>query len=166
MDLKAEVIGLGALNKDLSALAEKMHKKALEPLLKPGAKQMQQAVKQRTPLRTGSLCSAVKVKAGKGKATEPYANMLTHIGKIGKKFERSGRWGSGIASYGFFIHNGVVQYSTKRNKRKGAHSAANRDKALARHGWRIKPEPFVYEAFEANVEQVATSILNRIDDSL
>ena len=166
MEVDVEVQNLGSLTKDLSACAEKMTRKELAPLLKPGARQFQKAVKERTPKRTGRLSSAIKVKVGKSASSSPYANVLTYFGRVGKKFEGRGRWGSGVASYGFFIHNGVVQYSTKGNKRKGAHSAANREKALARHGWRIKPEPFVYEAFEANVAQVATTILNRIEDSL
>lgn len=72
----------------------------------------------------------------------------------------------GPKTYGWFVHNGVANFGTKRNLRKGAHSEANREKALARGGYRIKPEPFVYEAFEANVQRVATAILNKIEANL
>lgn len=157
MDVKVEVQNLGSLERDLSALAGKLTKKDLLPIIRPGARTFSRAVKQRAPKRTGYLRSSIKVKAGKGKATQPYATVLTTFGnKKSKKF----------GFYGFFIHNGVVQYATKRNKREGAHSVDNRERAAARHGWRIKPEPFVYEAFETNVQQVADAILNKIEASL
>lgn len=157
MEADVKVENLGSLQKDLSALAGKLTKKDLLPILRPGARTLSHAVKQRTPRRTGYLRSSIKVKAGKGKATQPYATVLTTFGnKKSKKF----------GFYGFFIHNGVVQYATKRNKRKGAHSEANRARAMEANGWRIKPEPFVYEAFEANVQRVATAILNKIEANL
>lgn len=157
MEADIEVENLGSLQRDLSALAGKLTKKDLLPILRPGARTFSRAVKQRTPKRTGYLRSSIKVKAGKGKATQPYATMLTTFGnKKSKKF----------GFYGFFIHNGVVHYATKRNKRKGAHSEANRARAMEANGWRIKPEPFVYEAFETNVQQVADVILNKIEASL
>lgn len=157
MDTKIEVQNLGKLERDLSALAGKLTKKDLLPILRPGARTFSRAVKQRAPKRTGYLRSSIKVKAGKGKATQPYATVLTTFGdKKSKKF----------GFYGFFIHNGVAQYATKRNRRKGAHSQANRARAMEANGWRIKPEPFVYEAFDANVQQVANAILDKIEASL
>lgn len=157
MEADIKVENLGSLQRDLSALAGKLTKKDLLPILRPGARTFSRAVKQRAPKRTGYLRSSIKVKAGKGKATQPYATVLTTFGnKKSKKF----------GFYGFFIHNGVVQYATKRNRRNGAHSEANRARAMAANGWRIKPEPFVYEAFETNVQQVANAILNKIEASL
>lgn len=157
MDTRIEVQNLGSLERDLSALAGKLTKKDLLPIIRPGARTFSRAVKQRAPKRTGYLRSSIKVKAGKGKATQPYATVLTTFGnKKSKKF----------GFYGFFIHNGVAQYATKRNRRKGAHSAANRARAMEANGWRIKPEPFVYEAFDANVQQVANAILSKIEANL
>lgn len=162
MEADIKVENLGSLQRDLSSLAGKLTKKGLVPILRPGAKVMQMAIKQRTPKRTGMLKRAVKVKVGKGKATAPYATLMTYF-KGGKKPEGKKK---GPKTYGWFVHNGVANFGTKRNLRKGAHSEANREKALARGGYRIKPNPFVYEAFEANVQRVATAILNKIEANL
>jgi hypothetical protein len=162
MEADIEVENLGSLQRDLSALAGKLTKKGLVPILRPGAKVMQNAIKQRTPKRTGMLKRAVKVKVGKGKSTAPYATLMTYF-KGSRKPEGKKK---GPKTYGWFVHNGVANFGTKRNLRKGAHSEANREKALARGGYRIKPEPFVYEAFEANVQRVATAILNKIEANL
>lgn len=157
METNVQVENVGELTRDLTKLADKLTKKGLVPILRPGARVMQRAVKSRVPKRTGYLRSSVSVKAGKGKANAPYATVMTTFGnKKSKKF----------GFYGFFVHNGVVQYGTARNKRRGAHSEANRAKGLERGGWRIKPEPFVYDAFEANVNQVADTILTKIESML
>ena len=162
MQTDIRVENVGELQRDLSALADKLNKKDLVKILRPGAKVMQRAIKQRTPVRKGLLKRAVKVKVGKGKATAPYATVMTYF-KGSKKPEGKKK---GPETYGWFIHNGVANFGTKRNLRKGAHSEANREKALARGGYRIQPEPFVYDAFEANVDQVATTILSNIESML
>ena len=157
MQTDIRVENIGELQRDLSKLAEKLNKKDLVPILRPGAKVFQKAIKQHAPKRTGYLRSALKVEVGKGKASAPYATLMTTFGnKKSKKF----------GFYGFFVHNGVVQYSGSHNRRVGAHSEANRAKGLAKGGWRIKPEPFVYDAFEANVNQVADTILTKIESML
>lgn len=162
MQTDIHVENVGELQRDLSKLAEKLNKKDLVPILRPGAKVFQKAIKQRAPKRTGMLKRAVKVKVGKGKATAPYATLNTYfknpVKPAGKK--------KGPQTYAYFIHNGVVQYGTSRNRRVGAHSEANRVKGLRQGGWRIKPEPFVYDAFEANVGQVADTILSKIESML
>lgn len=163
MESSIEVQNLGELKRDLTALADKMTKRELVPILRPGAKVMQKAIKQRTPVRKGLLKRAVKVKVGKGKATAPYATLMTYFKGL-TPFQQGKK--KGPETYGWFIHNGVANFGTKRNLRKGAHSEANREKALARGGYRIKPNPFVYEAFEANAQKVANEILNKIESSL
>lgn len=162
MESSIEVQNLGELKRDLTALAAKLTKRELVPILRPGAKVMQKAIKQRTPVRKGLLKRAVKVKVGKGKATAPYATLMTYF-KGSKKPKGKKK---GPETYGWFIHNGVANFGTKHNLRKGAHSEANREKALARGGYRIQPEPFVYEAFEVNAQKVANEILNKIESSL
>lgn len=163
MESSIEVQNLGELKRDLTALADKMTKRELVPILRPGAKVMQKAIKQRTPVRKGLLKRAVKVKVGKGKATAPYATLMTYFKGL-TPFQQGKK--KGPETYGWFIHNGVANFGTKRNRRKGAHSEANREKALARGGYRIKPNPFVYEAFEANAQKAANEILNKIESSL
>lgn len=153
-----EVEGLGQLQKDLSGIRDKLTKKELQAILKPGIKIMQQAIKQRVPVRKGALKRAIRVKAGKGRANAPYASMWTTLGKTymwkGKKEK---------PFYAIMVHNGVVAYGSGRNKRTGAHRA--RTQAPSR-GYRIKPNPFVAEAFDQNVQRVANMILEDIANSL
>lgn len=178
MEAKIKVENLGRLEKDLTALAGKLTKKELAPILKPGAKEFQREVKRRAPKRTGALKSAVKVKVGKGRASAPYANLLTVFGKVGKRFKgNNARWGDS-AGYGFFVHNGtIVGADGKRIRLKsykgkaydwmsGIQRQYQREADRAKGRQRIKPNPFVYEAFEANVQRVASAILSKIESSL
>lgn len=178
MEAKIKVENLGSLQRDLSALAGKLTKKELAPILKPGAKEFQREVKRRAPKRTGALKSAVKVKVGKGRASAPYANLLTVFGKVGKRFKgNNARWGDS-AGYGYFVHNGtIVGVDGKRIRLKsykgkaydwmsGIQRQYQREADKAKGRQRIKPNPFVYEAFEANVQRVATAILNKIEANL
>ena len=64
MESSIEVQNLGELQRDLTALAAKLTKRELVSILRPGAKVMQKAIKQRTPVRKGLLKRAVKVKVG------------------------------------------------------------------------------------------------------
>lgn len=159
MEANIKVENLGSLQRDLSALAGKLTKKELAPILKPGAKEFQREVKRRAPKRTGALKSAVKVKVGKGRASAPYANLLTVFGKVGKRFKgNNARWGDS-AGYGYFVHNGTIVDGKGRRIR-------NKQRRIEFGCQRIKPNPFVYEAFEANVQRVATAILDKIEANL
>jgi hypothetical protein len=158
MEADIKVENLGSLQRDLSVLASKLTKQELAPILKPGAKEFQREVKRRAPKRSGALKSAIKVKVGKGKATAPYANLLTVFGKVGKRFKgNNARWGDS-AGYGYFVHNGTIVGADGKRIRLKSYKAKGRQ--------RIKPNPFVYEAFEANVQRVATAILNKIEANL
>lgn len=153
-----EVEGLGQLQKDLSGIKDKLTKKELQAILRPGIKVMQRAIKQRVPVRKGALKRAIRVKAGKGRANAPYASMWTTLGKTymwkGKKEK---------PFYAIMVHNGVVAYGTARNKRQGSHRKRAQNSS---GGYRIKPNPFVAEAFDENVQSVADMILTNIADRL
>lgn len=176
MESSIEVQNLGELKRDLTALAAKLTKRELVPILRPGAKVMQKAIKQRVPVRTGVLKRAVKVKVGKGKATAPYATLMTYFGKVNTKKLK------GDAFYGFFVHNGtIVGADGKRIRLKSYKAKAydwmsgiqkqyqrEADKARAKQmgTQRIKPNPFVYDAYKAHVQQVANEILSKIESNL
>lgn len=176
MDVKVEVLNLGTLQRDLTALAGKLTKKDLVPILRPGIKRLQRDVKNRAPKRTGLLRRAVKIKVGKGKASQPYATVMTTFGKVKtRKLE-------GDAFYGLFVHNGTLVGKDGKRIRLKSYKAkaydwmsgiqrqyqreADKARAKAQGTQRINPNPFVYEAFEANVKQVAEEILNKIEASL
>lgn len=168
-----EVEGLGQLQKDLSGIKDKLTKKELQAILRPGIKVMQRAIKQRVPVRKGALKRAIRVKAGKGRANAPYASMWTTLGKTymwkGKKEK---------PFYAIMVHNGVLAYGTKNNKRKKRVNYNHKrfdgfsklqialDKESRASGYRVKPNPFVAEAFDENVQRVADMILTNIADRL
>jgi hypothetical protein len=66
----------------------------------------------------------------------------------------------GKAYYAYMVHNGTVVGANRRRIR------SNSPSAKAQGVQRIKPNPFVYDAFEANVQAVADKILNDIMDKL
>lgn len=153
-----EVEGLGQLQKDLSGIKDKLTKKELQAILRPGIKVMQRAIKQRAPVRTGALKRAIRVKAGKGRANAPYASMWTAFGKTVKNRE-----GKMVPPYyGYFLENGTVIGQKNR-----PHRRSTIEQRLARGGrMGIQPRPFVWPAFEATYQQVADVILDNIEKSL
>lgn len=152
MESKIEIENLGALEKQLKGISGKFTKAELVPVLKPGARTLQRAIKALAPKRTGLLKQAIRVKVGKGKASNPYATVWTTFGKVNtKKLE-------GKAYYAYMVHNGtIVGKNGKRIRAKWAKAAGTQ---------RIKPNPFVYDAFEANVQLVADTILREIESKL
>lgn len=149
-----EVVNIAELRRDLSDLRGKMTKKELAAAIRPGAAVMRQAVKSLTPVRTGTLRRAWRIKVGRGSAKAPRATFTTYLAKTyrnkdGKPIE---------PFYGYFVHNGTVVSNKKRKHRKRVAGAEGRQK--------IKPNPFVAEAFEANVDRVATMILDNINNML
>lgn len=160
MKSKIEVEGLGTLQKDLKGIADKLTKKDLAKALKPGARVFQRAVKNLAPKRTGLLRRTIRTKGGKGKSNSPYASVWVTFGKVNTskikgltKKQQKRR-----AYYAIMVHNGtVVGANGKRIRSEGAKAQGTQ---------RIKPHPFVYDAFEAHVQAVADKILNDIASQL
>ena len=152
MKTKIEVENLGALEKQLKGISGRFTKAELVPVLKPGARTLQRAIKALAPKRTGLLKQSIRVKVGKGRSTNPYATVWTTFGKVKTKKLK------GEAYYAYMVHNGtVVGRDGKRIRAKSAKAAGAQ---------RIKPNPFVYNAFEANVQNVANTILSEIASKL
>lgn len=151
MESDFEVLNVGRLVKDLKGIEDKLTKKKLVEIIRPGAKKLQQEVKAQAPKRTGTLRSAIRIKVGRGKANAPSATIQTYLAKTYQT-----KKGKVKPYYAWFVHQGTVASNKQRKHRKGASSGEQR----------IKPNPFVERAFDAKVDEVAATILNRIAKSV
>lgn len=157
--LKIDVEGVGALQKDFRKVIDKLTRKDLVKIMRPGARIMAKAVKARAPRDRGYLAKSITVKAGRGKANDPRATVLVRYKSIVPS-KKKGKQGQLEAPYyAIMVHNGTVVTAGKRKHRRGA---------TAQYGsaQRIKPNPFVYDAFEATVGQVTDKILSEISSKL
>lgn len=156
METKVEIENLGELIGDLKAMESKLNKQGLAPILRPGARVFQRAVKAAAPKKSGLLKRSIRVKLGKGKSSAPYASMFVTFGKVKRS---SSSQEKARAYYAMMVHNGTrVPAKTKRRppvRRKFT-------RRLPVGTQLISPRPFVYDAFEANVQAVADKILNDI----
>lgn len=143
-----EVIGLDEVQRDLRALQEKMTKKHLVKYIRPGANIISKEVKAQSPVRTGTLRQSITLRVGKGKDTDPYAKISTYFKKNyvarGKKV---------YPFYVKFVHDGTVTHPGKRKHRKNAGVGGKQ---------RIKPNDFIYRAFDAKADEAAKVILDNI----
>ena len=147
-----EILGLGELERDLRKLENKMTKKELIKLLRPGANILLKEIKAQTPRRTGTLQRSLRLRQGRGSATAPYASLFTN-------FKKNYTARSGKLVYPFyvtFVHFGTVTSEGKRKHRKGASVGRTR----------IRPNPFIYRAFAAKVSEAARVILDKISKSI
>lgn len=154
---------LGELHKQFRDIEGKLTKQGLASALRPGARIFQRAVKRLAPKRTGLLQRSIRTKLGKGRANAPYASMWVTFGKVNTskmKAKLTAKQQKGKAYYAYMVHNGTVVGANGRRIR------SNSPSAKAQGVQRIKPNPFVYDAFEANVQTVADKILNDIMDKL
>lgn len=162
-----ELVGLDQLVKDMSRLAERMNKKDLVKFLRPGARIFQREIKAQSPVRTGTLRKSVGIKVGRGKGSDPTATLFTYFRKIyttpkGKTSE---------PYYARFVHNGTVVGTKKRKHRKPRTFSRSEERAyqrqrIAEGTVRIKPNPFVWRAFESKVAEAARVILEKISKSV
>ena len=162
-----EVENIAELKRDLSGIQEKLTKRDLVKAMRPGATAMRKAVQQRTPVRTGVLRKAWRIKVGRGSAKAPQATLTTYLAKNYRT--RKGKMSKPY--YAWFVHNGTIVTKGKRKHRKprlysGLEELAYYRQRMAEGSIRIKPNPFVAEAFEANVDRVANMILDNINNML
>lgn len=148
-----EVQNIGTLVKDFERSAEQITRKELVKALRPGAKLIQKAVLQRAPKRTGALRQALKIKKGRGSSKDPRATLFVRIAK-----KSAGERRIPPSVYGWFVHNGTVNWGKTKRKHR---TVTSND--VQSHGYRIKPNPFVYDAFEASANQAAEKILAHIN---
>lgn len=148
-----EVFGIASLERDLRGIANKMNKKDIAKILRPGAQLFQKEIRSQAPVRTGTLQKAVRVRVARGRASDPTATVETYFAKT-YVAPKSGKLVKPY--YAWFVHNGTVTSKGRRVHRKGASVGARR----------IRPNPFVARAFEAKVDEAARVILEKISKSV
>lgn len=146
-----EVFGIDKLEKDLSSIADKMTKKELAKLIRPGAVIFQKEIKAQAPRRTGTLQRAVRVRIGRGKASDPAATVETYFAKIYK----SPRTGAFVRPYySWFVEQGTKERFRGKKQKKQIPTGS------------IKANNFVARAFDAKVNEAARLILDKIAKSV
>lgn len=162
-----ELVGLGELVQDLERISTKMNKKALAKMLRPGAVIFQREIRAQAPVRTGTLRKSVGIKVGRGKSTDPTATLFTYFRKIYK----TPKGKTSEPYYAQMVHNGTVVGTKKRKHRKPRTFSRSEERAyqrqrIAEGTVRIKPNPFVWRAYEAKVDAAAQAILETISKSV
>lgn len=148
MEVDVDVVGIGSLEKDLRKMYKSLNRKDLLKLMRPSANRLVKAIKAEAPVRKGYLRNAIKLVAWRGKNDAPSATLVTTMAKTypykGKQVK---------PYYAWFVHNGTVTSAGKRKHRKGAAVGAQR----------IKPNPFVERAYDAQIDDVGVRILEAIE---
>lgn len=163
-----ELENVAELKRDLSGIQAKLTKRDLVKFMRPGATVMRKAVQQRTPARAGTLRKAWRLKVGRGSAKAPQATLTTYLAKNYRT--RKGKMSKPY--YAWFVHNGTIVTKRKRKHHKSTQDLSGGQ--LLSYYWgrltegsiRIKPNPFVAKAFDANVDRVANMILDNINNML
>lgn len=147
MGLDIEVVGIESVEKDMRQMYNSLNRKDLLQLMRAPTNKLVKSLKAEAPVRKGYLRQAIKVAAARGRNDEPTATLLTGFkktypfkGKMVKPF------------YAWFIHNGTVISEKPRIHRAGASVGSQR----------IKPNPFVWRAYEATIDDVGEGIINEI----
>ncbi len=155
--IEIEVENLGEFKKAMDKAVGKVQRQELLKILRPTARILLTAIKARTPVRTGFLKRTMKVKAMRGKNNFPYAAYMVGPGEVKRKDSKK----KDKAYYGIMVHNGTIVVPNQRRKHR-----AYMHQRIAAGKVRIKPNPWVDEAFEQTVRQMADKILNDIADKL
>lgn len=155
--IEFEVENLGEFKKAMDKAVGKVQRQELLKILRPTARILLTAIKARTPVRTGFLKRTMKVKAMRGKNNFPYAAYMVGPGEVKRKDSKK----KDKAYYGIMVHNGTIVVPNQRRK----HRAYVRQR-IAAGKVRIKPNPWIDEAFEQTARQMADKILNDIADKL
>lgn len=152
-----ELIGLAAFERDMRDVGDNCYRPQLIKAMRPGARAIMKAVRQRVPRRQGYLYKALRVRTLRGKRDDPYASLAvtfkTNVypwknGKLVPPF------------YGIFVHNGTARYVRGVKRKHRAMSYEQRVELGGREG--IKPRPFVADAFEAASKSAAEMILDKL----
>lgn len=154
METKIEIQGIAALSQSMERLSKNLRRDSLVKFVRPAASIIAKAVRAKTPRRTGALRKAVKVKAYRSPASEPRVTVGVRFAKIADKRKPSGK--KMDAYYALFVHNGTRIGAKKRRHRK----TTARYIGETREG--IKPNPFVYDAFEETAQRAGAEIIQRI----
>lgn len=160
--IEIEVENLGEFKKAMDKAVDKVQRQELLKILRPTARILLNAIKARTPVRTGFLKRTMKVKAMRGKNNSPYAAYMVGPGEVKRKDSKK----KDKAYYGIMVHNGTIVVPGEKRSHKSRTEAEDRRRLQAGGRERIKPNPWVDEAFEQTAQQMADKILNDIADKL
>ena len=141
-----EVTNLAQLERDMQRFAEKMQRRELLKVLRPSANEMLYAILEKTPVRTGHLARNMQAKPMRGRSDDFFASFL-----VGPKRD---------AFYGIMVHNGTIIEPGKKRKHR------RREFIPAGAIERIKPNPWVYRAFEEEADRIASQILRTLEKKL
>lgn len=150
-----EVLGVKALQRELTVKADALLRPSLLKGLRAGAKVIRKEMSRRTPKRKGALLRALRVRAHRGKNDVSWASVGISYGK--STYLNKGKMVKPF--YAHMVHNGtVIGKDGKRVRFKSYKAKAydgwsdmqkawqrNADKANAKQ--RIKPNPWIYDAF-------------------
>jgi HK97 gp10 family phage protein len=159
--IDVQITNLGEVRRTFDLETKKLYKAGLAKAIRPGARDFAKAVQARAPKDKGTIQRSITVKALKSKANVSYAGFFV---RFKKNYKHRGKLVEPF--YAFFVHNGTVvevDENGKRVKKKRVHR-----KRIDFTNTRvvIKANPFVGDAFEAMAPQVATKILQNINDML
>lgn len=160
--IDVSITNMGSFQRDMQRAYEKMHRKELLKVIRPAATIMMKAVKARTPQRTGFMYRSIKLKAQRGKSDYPFANYFVDFANIKKK--SSGK--KEKAFYGIMVHNGTIVVPGEKRKHRSRTEAEDQRRLQAGGYEKIKPNPWVYEAFEATAQQVSNKLLEDVWNKL
>lgn len=166
--IEIEVENLGEFKKAMDKAVDKVQRQELLKILRPTARILLNAIKARTPVRTGFLKRTMKVKAMRGKNNFPYAAYMVGPGEVKRKDSKK----KDKAYYGIMVHNGTIVVPNQKRKHRKPRLYSNSDERaymrqrIAAGKVRIKPNPWVDEAFEQTAQQMTDKILNDIADKL
>lgn len=131
-----EVLGVKALQRELTAKADTLLRPSLLKGLRAGAKVIRKEMSRRTPKRKGALLRALRVRAHRGKNDVSWASVGISYGK--STYLYKGKMVKPF--YAHMVHNGtIVGEDGKRIK--------NAKLRIEKGKQRIKPNPWIYDAF-------------------
>lgn len=160
--IEIERESLAQFKRDMRSAYEKMHRKALLPLIKPSLSVLRSAVKAGTPKRTGFLQKSIRISPMRGRQDFPYAAYYVGYGEIKRK-DTGKKW---KPYYGIMVHNGTIVVRDEKRKHRTITEAEERRRIEAGGQVRIKPNPWVYKAFEQTAPRVAAKLLADLKEEL
>jgi hypothetical protein len=150
-----EIVGERAVRQQLNAKADSLLRPSLLKGLRVGARVVRKEVAKRTPKRSGALLRALRVRAHRGKNDVSWASVGVSFGKNTYRYK-----GKMVKPcYDFMIHNGTIVGEDGKRIRDA--------KKRAQVGkQRIKPNPFVYDAFVESHGPAAEATLEKFKKML
>lgn len=169
-----EIVGERAVRQQLNAKADSLLRPSLLKGLRVGARVIRKEVAKRTPKRSGALLRALRVRAHRGKNDVSWASVGVSFGK--NTYLNKGKMVKPF--YAIMVHNGTVigkdgkRVRLKSYKAKAYDGWSDMQKARQRQAdkanakQRIKPNPFVYDAFIESYGPAAEATLEKFKKML